>query len=298
VNSVESCLKHAANFKSPFVLKADGLAAGKGVYICKDLGELEQAAKELFDNKKLGPAGERALLEKFQPGWELSYLILTNGEDYKPLPLAQDHKRLLDDDKGPNTGGMGVVAPLRIDLSLEESIQNEILIPIVEELKNQKFFYRGILYVGIMITDSGPTVLEINVRFGDPEAQALLPLLDGDWLNIFYELAKGNLIPMNWRPISSACVVLAAKGYPDQPQKNVVIEGDLHFETMSSYFLHPATKKREDGEWVTDGGRVLNAIGLGANLSEAIDKAYQQASKVSWPGIITRRDIGQKLIRP
>ncbi|MCB0391181.1 MAG: phosphoribosylamine--glycine ligase, partial [Bdellovibrionales bacterium] len=189
VDSLESCIEKSKMFTPPYILKADGLAAGKGVFICQTLEELKESAHQLFNLKTLGIAGEKALLEQFQEGWELSYLILTNGEDYKPLPLAQDNKRLLDDDQGPNTGGMGVVAPLRIDVSLEEKIHDQILKPTVDRLKTNGFLYRGVLYVGIMVTLDGPSVLEFNVRFGDPEAQVIMPLLDGDWAEIFKSTA-------------------------------------------------------------------------------------------------------------
>ncbi len=296
VDSTQTCLVAAKDFCPPFVLKADGLAAGKGVFICKNVEELKARAEELFDSKSLGVAGNQALIEEFQEGWELSYLILTNGEDFKPLPLSQDHKRLLDRDEGPNTGGMGVVAPLRIDISLEENIQNQILSPIVAQLKKESLLYRGILYVGIMVSDHGPSVLEINVRFGDPEAQVLLPLLEGDWSDVFNSLARGQLVDMSWKPICSTCIVLAAQGYPEAPVKGVIIEGDVGFETSSSYFLHAGSEFRQDGEWVTYGGRVLNAIGLGSDLKEAIQNGYTQASKVYWNGLQMRKDIGAKLL--
>lgn len=297
VTDVESVLKAAENFLPPFVLKADGLAAGKGVFICKNPDELKAAARFLFEEKGLGPAGERALLEQFQPGWELSYLILTNGRDYQSLPLAQDHKRLRDEDQGPNTGGMGVVAPLEISADLQRQIEERVILPSLKELEKRQLLYRGVLYIGLMITPEGPSVLEYNVRFGDPEAQVLLPLIDGDWGEVFRSLAQGELKPLQWKSLSSACVVLAAEGYPDSPKAGVLIEGDVKFESPSSYFLHAGTAQNSDGQWVTAGGRVLNSIGIGSTVKEALNHAYHQAKKVNWPALQMRQDIGAKMLK-
>lgn len=294
VSSVAETLQAADKFTPPYVLKADGLAAGKGVYICKDRVELGQAARALFEEKALGPAGERAALEQFQEGWELSYLILTNGEDYQPMVLAQDHKRLKDGDEGPNTGGMGTVAPLQLDPELHQKIHDQILKPSVAHLKAMGLLFRGVLFVGVMVTPKGPSVLEYNVRFGDPETQTILPLMDGDWGLTMLAVAKGELPSLKWRPLSLACVVLAAPGYPDRPQKGVPIQGEIGFQTASSYFLHAGTSQTPEGTWVTDGGRVLNAVGIGNSMAEALKNAYSQSSKVSWPGLQMRLDIGKK----
>lgn len=298
VSSVNETLTAADHFTPPYVLKADGLAAGKGVFICHDRSALGRAARALFEERSLGPAGERAVLEQYQEGWELSYLVLTNGEDYQPLLLAQDHKRLGDGDEGPNTGGMGTVAPLRLEDELHSQIHEKILRPSIQMLKGMGLLYRGILFVGVMVTPQGPQVLEYNVRFGDPETQTLLPLLDGDWGQVMLAVAKGEVPVLQWRPLHLACVVLAAPGYPDQPKKDVPIAGEIEAESASSYFLHAGTKLRPDGVWVTDGGRVLNAVGLGTSLSEAVENAYQQAAKVSWPGLQLRRDIGGRQLGP
>lgn len=294
VTTVEETLIAAKNFKPPFVLKADGLAAGKGVVICETEAELKSHAESFFIKKSLGPASESALLEEFMKGWELSYLILTNGEDYAPLPLAQDHKRLLEKDRGPNTGGMGTVAPLLIDENLHTQIKNKILRPIVEGIKKDNMNYRGVLFIGLMITPEGPKVLEFNVRFGDPEAQVLLPLLDGDWARVFLEIANGKVPQLKWKKnIHLACVVLAAEGYPESPVKNVVINGNPTRQTASSYFLHAGTKAAGDG-WTTNGGRVLNAIGIGSNREEALKHAYALVEYGKWNGMQFRRDIGEK----
>lgn len=293
VDSSDSVLRAADRFEAPFVLKADGLASGKGVFICKDRTELGQAARAIFDEKIFGDSGRRAILERFQPGWELSYLILTNGDDYEAMPMAQDHKRLQDGNKGPNTGGMGTVAPLAIDPALDLTIREKILTPSVKTLKSMGLLYRGVLFVGVMVTDKGPMVLEYNVRFGDPEVQTILPLLDGDWGLVMQAVAQGNLPKLTWRPLHLACVVMAAPGYPEQPQKGVPILGEIGYQTASSYFLHAGTQRAADGSWSIAGGRVLNAIGLGNSRAEALKNAYAQAAKVSWNGMRMRTDIGQ-----
>jgi phosphoribosylamine--glycine ligase len=295
VQSATEVKEQVQRFTPPYVLKADGLAAGKGVFICADLKELETAAEDLFEKKILGSAGQRALLEQFMPGWELSYLIFTNGKEWKTLPLAQDHKRLLDGDQGPNTGGMGTVAPLKIDAQLREEIETKIVAPTVKHLEENHFLYRGILFIGIMVTEKGPQVLEFNCRFGDPETQVILPLIDGDLGKILKELSQGKLMPFKQKNISAACVVLAAPGYPMNPERNLLIEGELQSQTEMSYFLHAGTKKDNENHWLTNGGRILNAIGLGSSLKEALEKAYGQSSKVRWMGLQKRSDIGQKL---
>ena len=303
VSSVEETREAAKAFAPPFVLKADGLAAGKGVFICKTETELLAAADELFVRKSLGSAGARALLEEFQPGYEISYLVLTNGEDFEPLPMAQDHKRLSDGDEGPNTGGMGVVAPVQIDTELREWIDRDVVRPSLAEMQKRNLLYRGVLYVGLMITPKGPSVIEYNARFGDPEAQVLLPLLDGDWGHVLSELAEGRLQKLKWKKSSCCCVVLAAEGYPDSPVKGSSISGLSGVKTPSSsdageshYLLHAGTAKDVHKGWVTAGGRVLNAMGTGETLQEAIANAYTGAKSVSWKGLLKRSDIGSKIV--
>jgi phosphoribosylamine--glycine ligase len=294
VEDVAGTLRAAQKYQPPYVLKADGLAAGKGVYVCATLPELKAAAEALFEQKVLGLAGRKALLEQFQAGYELSYLILTNGSEAQALPIAQDHKRVFDGDEGPNTGGMGVVGPVVISAELREQIETKIVQPTLRNLQGGGLLYRGVLYIGLMITPTGPTVIEFNVRFGDPETQVILPLLDGDWGQVFHKLGNGELLPLRWNSLHMACVVLAAAGYPEAPEKGTPIEGDVEYQSASSYFLHAGTAK-EGKKWVVNGGRVLNAIGMGSTLKEAIAKAYTQARKASWKGLRMRNDIGAKL---
>lgn len=292
VNSVESVLTASTQFGFPVVLKVDGLAAGKGVFICHNKKELKETAFLLFEEKIFGLASEKALLEVFQKGEELSVFVLTNGNGYKLLPFARDYKKLKENNQGPNTGGMGAFAPHNISKDLQKNIEEEIVQPSIEGLKNNNLFYRGVLYIGLMVVEQKPFVLEYNVRFGDPEAQVLLPLLAGDWAEVFLSVAEGHLPDLKWTEnVFTSCVVLAGEGYPSKPVTGVPIQGNISFESPHSYFLHAGTKKTNT-EYVTGGGRVLNAIGLGNSKEESIQCAYKQAAQVSWPGMQMRSDIG------
>nr|HPI41716.1 phosphoribosylamine--glycine ligase [Pseudobdellovibrionaceae bacterium] len=297
VNSYDETLEASKHFQKPYVLKADGLCAGKGVFICKDDLELKEAAHKIFTEKIFGEAGTQALFEEPLMGWEMSLLVLTNGSKYEILPVAMDHKRLKDNDLGPNTGGMGTIAPMKISKDLMNEIEATIVFPTVKTLQHKNYIYRGVLFFGLMITPSGPKVLEYNVRFGDPETQVILPLLDIDFGFLFKSLAEGQLPTISQKPFSCCCVVLSAEGYPDHPVKGSTIEGDLFYETNSSYFLHAGTKQSPEG-WCTQGGRVLNAVGIGSDAQAAIQAAYNQAEKVKWKGLQKRTDIGAYLPIP
>ena len=289
ISSVKEALQNAE--KWPVVLKADGLAAGKGVFICHNEKELKKCAELLFEKKIFGKAGEHALLEKFKKGEELSAFVLTNGKDYTLLPFAKDYKKLKDHNQGPNTGGMGAFAPYVIPAELKQKIEEQVVQPSVQEIKKQNLFYRGVLYIGLMIVEGEPFVLEYNVRFGDPEAQVLLPLLKGDWAKVFLSIAEGNLPALNWKKdFFSACVVLAGGEYPARSSSGVVIEGNINKQSEWAYFLHAGTKKTKQN-WVTDGGRILNALGIGNTKEKALEQAYKQASYVHWPGKHQRSDI-------
>lgn len=294
VDSWEKTKAGAMQFKPPYVLKADGLAAGKGVVICKTLQELESASRDFFEKKILGESGTKALLENFTSGWELSYIVITNGQSFHTLPMAQDHKRLGDNDQGPNTGGMGTIAPIKIPSELRTAIDKKIVEPTLRLIQEKGMVFRGIIFFGLMITDQGPSLLEFNCRLGDPETQVILPLIDGDLGEIFLKLAQGKMPEIKFRHLASCCVVLAAPGYPQKAEQNVPIEGDPKAETSSSYFIHAGTGKNSNDQWVTKGGRVLCAVGLGSNLSEARVQAYSLAKKVHWQGLQMRTDIGAK----
>lgn len=295
VQTAHSTLEAAKSFTPPYVLKADGLCAGKGVMICHTLEQLKSAAEDFFDRKTLGVAASSALLEQFTPGWELSYLVLTNGHVFEALPIAQDHKRLSDNDEGPNTGGMGTIAPVPIDESLQTQIEETIIKPCLKNLERHGIVFRGVLFFGLMISPQGPSLLEINCRFGDPETQVLLPLVENDWGHVFLELAKGHLVPLKLRKLAATCVVLASPGYPSNPRKDLLIHGPVLDDNGSSYFLSAAVKKGDSTAWLTNGGRVLCAVGIGSNLKESQKNAYAQATKVEWDGLIKRTDIGKRI---
>lgn len=290
VQSVKETLEQVKHFSPPYVLKADGLAGGKGVFICPDERSLKENAKKIFEDKIFGKAGEKALLEEFQEGKELSVFILTNGEDYRALPLAQDYKKLYEGGKGLNTGGMGSTAPLYIDSKMWKGIEENVLKPTVRQIKKDHLFYRGVLYVGLIRTSQGVKVLEYNVRFGDPECQVLLPLLDMDVTKLFYDVAQGNLPDLKFNNLFSCCVVLSEKGYPENPEKGGLISLSLREDSDKAYFLHAGTKKSQQG-FIVDGGRVLNAIGIGSSGEQARDRAYELLN--SFPhSLYFRKDIG------
>ena len=291
VSSVSETLQASENFFPPFVLKADGLAGGKGVFLCKSRKELEEKSEFLFAKKALGPAGEKALLEDFQSGQEISVFVITNGESYSLLPIAHDYKRLYEKQEGPNTGGMGAVAPVFVSSDLIKNIEELIIKPTLRGLKKDQYIYRGVLYLGLMVHKNFPKVLEYNVRFGDPEAQVLLPLLDGSWLDVFYQTACGRLPKLKWKNLHSACVVLCSENYPEGPLKEAPITGLIYYKTENSWFIHGSLNRNND-QWLTKGGRVLNAVALGKNREQAVQRAYEHVKKISWPGMHYRKDIG------
>lgn len=294
VKEIESSLRE---FKPPYVLKADGLAGGKGVSICQTADDLKNVAKDFFVKKIHGVAGQTALLEQFTPGVEISYLILTNGSAWTALPVSQDYKRLKDGDVGPNTGGMGTVATVTLPAALVADIEKKVIHPTMAQMtamskKSPQFLYRGLLYIGLMITESGPSVIEFNCRFGDPECQVIMPLLDGDWAQVFDEVAKGRVPQLKWRiDRAAACVVMAAEGYPEDPKKGAAITG-LGHDDENAYVLHAGTKK-SGASFVVNGGRVLNCVGVGKSIQEALGLAYEKVKTVKFSGAQSRTDIGK-----
>ncbi len=295
VFSDDDLLIQAKNFSAPWVVKADGLAAGKGVYICNTHEELSHAADDLFVQKKLGDT--RVFLEEHLSGKELSYLVLTNGITSEPLPIAQDHKTIFDADKGPNTGGMGAVAPLTIPADLAEKIQVQIVDKTIAQLQHDQIDYYGVIYFGIMVQDGNPYVLEINARFGDPETQVILPLLDGDWADVFWDVSQGKIQKLKWKKLYATCVVMAAPGYPNSPEKDLFINGNIFDEKPGAYYICSGVKMNPHSQWVTTGGRVIGAVGIAETAIRSIDTAYGYAEKISWRGIQKRSDIGQKVLK-
>jgi phosphoribosylamine--glycine ligase len=286
-------------FTFPLVIKADGLAAGKGVVIAEDAATAEAVIGAMMIDRRFGDAGSRVVLEEFLVGQEASYFVLADGTSFVQLGSAQDHKRIFDDDRGPNTGGMGAFAPSPlITDEMSRRVCDEIVSPVLAGMEHEGHPYRGFLYVGLMLTGDGPKVIEFNVRFGDPEAQVVLPMLDEDLAWLLGEAATGALPsrPARFRREPHVGVVLAAGGYPDAPESGKAIDGiEAASEVPGSIVFHAGTTKR-DGRLVTAGGRVLTVVGRSTTYRDAIDTAYAAASRIHFDGMQYRRDIGRKAL--
>ena len=286
-------------FGYPLVIKADGLAAGKGVVIAEDRAAADAAVRQAMVDHTFGSAGDRVVFEEFLVGEEASYFVLADGASFVPMSSAQDHKRIFDDDRGPNTGGMGAFSPSPlITPAMEQRVLDDIVRPVLQGMQDEGHPYRGFLYVGLMLTASGPKVIEFNVRFGDPEAQVVLPMLDEDLSWLLGAAATGALPsrPARFRNEPHVGVVLAAGGYPEQPESGKPITGlDAAAAVPGAMVFHAGTSKR-DGQVVTSGGRVLTVVGRGASHRDAIDVAYRAAAHVHFEGMQFRRDIGRKAL--
>ena len=282
-------------FGAPVVIKASGLAAGKGVVVCASTEEADEAIDAMLLRSIHGSAGSEILVEEFMQGEELSVFALTDGHSALPMLPAQDHKRLLDGDEGPNTGGMGAYAPVSIaDAPLIDRVAREILAPTIDALRERGRPFTGLLYAGLMITDEGPKVVEFNCRFGDPETQALLPLLRSNLLERLTAIARGERLGggdrLEWRAAASVSTVVSAAGYPDAPRKGDAIElGGLPPDTM---LFHAGTARNPDGRLVTAGGRVAAVTAVASTLLEAAARSAQGAARISFPGRHYRTDIG------
>jgi phosphoribosylamine--glycine ligase len=300
-NSAEEAVREIARgeFGFPIVIKADGLAAGKGVVIAEDRGAADAAIRDVMVNRKFGSSGERVVLEEFLSGHEASYFVLADGVAFMPLSSAQDHKRIFDNDRGPNTGGMGAFAPSPlVTPHVERRILDSIVRPVLEGMVSEGHAYRGFLYVGLMLSSDGPKVIEFNVRFGDPEAQVVLPMLEEDLSSLLMCAACGELPPRAARFSANAHVgvVLAAGGYPDNVETGKVISGLEAAAAVPDTMIFHAGTARQDGNIVTAGGRVLTVVGRGENIRAAIDRAYAAASHIKFEGMQFRQDIGQKAL--
>lgn len=285
----------------PIVVKTDGLAAGKGVLICENRDDALLALSILMEQKVFGSAGDRVVIEEYLRGEELSVFALTDGKDFVLLPPAQDHKRIFDGDKGKNTGGMGAYAPAPIGTqAILDEIRGKIIQPTINGMAHEGRPYKGCLYVGLMLTEDGPKVLEYNCRFGDPEAQVVLPLVDSDIVELFLASVSGTIPAVHFeeKSASAVCVVMASAGYPDTYEVGKTILGlDSQFEEDVVMF-HAGTKW-QGGSIVTSGGRVLGvtAIGPQSKLEETIDKAYRAVKSITFDGTYYRKDIGHKALR-
>jgi phosphoribosylamine--glycine ligase len=280
----------------PVVVKASGLASGKGVVLCRNGKEARSAIQSIMQGKVFGNAGDQVVIEEFLTGQEVSLLAFTDGKTILPLESAQDHKAAFDDDKGPNTGGMGAYSPAPIFTDeLKKKVVDEIMIPTVRAMAKEGRYYRGILYAGLMLTESGPKVLEFNARFGDPETQPIMMRIKNDIVPIFEACIDGTLATqtLQWKPESTVCVVMAAKGYPGSYEKGNEITGLNLDENQQAMVFHAGTKL-DNGKVLTNGGRVLGVTALGLNINQAIKNAYSVVDKIKWDGIHFRKDIGSK----
>ncbi|WP_448584468.1 phosphoribosylamine--glycine ligase [Thermocrinis sp.] len=285
------------DFGAPVVVKADGLAGGKGAIVCKTEQSAIEAVDFLMVRKALGKAGERIVIEEFLEGEEGSYIVMVNGEEYVPLPTSQDHKRLLDGDRGPNTGGMGAYSPNPfINEKTEQEIRKNIIEKTLRALAEEGIYYRGFLYAGLMLTSEGPKVLEFNVRLGDPEAQPLLMRIKGDFFEKLLNFYEGRRIELELDDRWALCVVLASKGYPDNPEIGKEIKGLDEAKKEGVVVFHCGTKV-ENGKLLTAGGRVLNVCAWGKDIKEAKSIAYRAIEKINFEGMQYRKDIGDKAIK-
>jgi phosphoribosylamine---glycine ligase len=295
----DDAVRYINEVGAPVVVKADGLASGKGVFICRSVAEAIEAVDELMRGRLFGSAGDRIVVEQFLEGEEVSFMALTDGTTVVPLATSQDHKRVSDGDQGPNTGGMGAYSPApAMTPALADTVMREIMEPVVRGLARQGIIYAGILYAGLMIEDGHAKVLEFNVRFGDPEAQVLLLRLRSDLLELCERTCEGRLAGavLEWDPRPAVCVVLAAEGYPGAVEKGRAIDGVEALRAWQRGVVFHAGTSRTEGALVTDGGRVLGVTALGDTIADAVHEAYAAVGRIGWRGMHYRRDIGHRAL--
>ena len=285
---------------APIVVKADGLAAGKGVIVAGTVEEALEALKMIMKDRAFGDAGGRVVVEECLQGEEASFMVLTDGKTVVPLATSQDHKRIFDGDRGPNTGGMGAYSPAPVVTeALREEIMKDIIGPIMNGLSRERITFRGVIYVGIMVCDGRPYVLEFNVRFGDPEAQPILMRLNSDFFDLLKATAEGRLseVDVRWKKESAVCVVLSSKGYPGPYEKGIPIRGLDSFRNDNNVVVFHGGTALNGGVVVTAGGRVLGVTALGTDIKAARDNAYQAVERIRFEGMHYRKDIGDKAIK-
>ena len=295
--NVAEAMEFIKKSKYPLVIKADGLASGKGVYICENNDEAQSAINEIFDGK-FGVA-KNLLIEEFLEGEEMSYFIISDGKTFKSFDTAQDHKRVLEGDLGKNTGGMGAYSPSRmINDELESKIIKKIIEPTLKGLKDSGINYKGFLYAGLMISDNEPYLIEYNVRMGDPECQTILPKLKSDLIDIFLACCSGDLenMEINWHNKKSLCVVLCSRGYPDEFNKNILIPGLDKVELKDSEYCYHAGTKEYENKVYAIGGRVLNFVSVSNNFLESRNQVFKLIKMLNWNEGFFRKDIGYKVI--
>ncbi|MDQ1354391.1 MAG: phosphoribosylamine---glycine ligase, partial [Acidobacteriota bacterium] len=295
-DSAIGAINHIKTAPFPLVIKADGLASGKGVFICQNLRQAEESIRAIMLENKFGKSGEQVVIEEFLKGQEMSFMAIADGKRVIPLATSMDYKKAEENDRGPNTGGMGAVSPApEINRDLYNTIMNTIIMPTIEGLKFEGKEFRGLLYAGLMITRIGPMVLEYNVRFGDPETQALLMRMKSDLVDLLEGSADGNLfdIPVEWSDEVSGCVVLTSRGYPGKFEVGKRIEGVKRAKAMGVEIFHAGTVLKSDG-YYSAGGRVLNICSRGTTLKDTMKKIYDAISFVSFDNMNFRQDIGRK----
>ncbi len=287
---------------APVVVKADGLAAGKGVFVAKTPDDAVEALRMIMKEKAFGDAGNRVVVEECLEGEEASFMVFCDGRTMVPMASSQDHKRIFDGDKGPNTGGMGAYSPAPVvTKELEGVIMEKVIWPVMKGMKAEGMEYKGILYAGLMIKDGNPCVLEFNCRLGDPETQPVLSRLESDFVDITVAMLDGRLseTEIKWKPKASVCVVLASRGYPGKYEKGKIITGVDALKDERDVFVFHAGTSFDDGNIVTSGGRVLGVTALGADIREAKERAYRAIGKIHFEGMHYRKDIADRaLMRP
>jgi phosphoribosylamine--glycine ligase len=298
VDNIDQAMEAISSFEEPPVIKADGLAAGKGVVVAESFEAARAAVQDMMLERRFGEAGVRLVIEERLLGVEASYIVLTDGERFVPLTSSQDHKRLLDGDCGPNTGGMGAFAPTpMVGPEIERQIHSDVIEPVLATLRAQDIQYRGFLYAGLMLTDTGPKVLEFNVRAGDPETQAIVYGLESDLVPILNEVAHGQLsmgIQLSHRP--TATIVMAAEGYPTDPLRGIPIHGLDEVAKMENVKVFHAGTQMNEGALCSHGGRVLAITARGGNLDDAIRLGYEAIKRIDFRGSQYRNDIGRTVL--
>lgn len=280
---------------APIVIKADGLAAGKGVTVAMTLEEALSSLKEMMEDGKFGEASSTVVIEEFLSGEEFSLLAFVNGETVIPLEISQDHKRAFDGDEGPNTGGMGAYSPVpQIGEDTVQTAIESILIPTAKALVKEGRSFTGVLYAGLIKTEDGPKVIEFNARFGDPETQVVLPRMKSDLVQVMLDILDGKKPEIEWTDEAMVGVVVASKGYPEKYEKGAVLEG---LEKINEYVFHAGTAKNEEGKFITNGGRVLLVGAKGNTIKEAQEKVYAELEKLECDGVFYRKDIGYRAIQ-
>lgn len=296
-NSADQAAEYIKKKNCPLVVKADGLAAGKGVLLCQTAEEALTAVDSIMGKRSFGEAGDQIVVEEFLEGQEVSVLAFSDGQTVLMMDSAQDHKAAYDGDKGPNTGGMGAYSPAPVFTEIiRQKVRDKIMLPLIRAMQQEGRPYKGILYAGLMLTKTGPQILEFNARFGDPETQPLLVRMDSDIIPIFEACIDGTLnqCPLKWKTDSSVCVVMAAEGYPESYEKGKPITGLKEANSLPGVVVFHAGTKEKDGEVLTHGGRVLGVTATGEDTATAIARAYEAVGKIKWQGIHYRKDIGHR----